>query len=1256
MKYPFLLVTIVIIISSLFNVNSQNKITSQINTIAIQWNSPVKAQLNNEYIDLLSFEGVNYNQDGLPVYNESIKVSASIGSAKISLLNTEFVELTDKELQAIGDLSLISSQIEINSTISTDRKIKFLTYSFIPLRKNKQTGKIERLNTFTISPIYKNNPYFALSHSYANHSVLSSGTWVKIAIQADGMYKLTFDELSEMGISNPANVRMFGNNYSLLSMANIDDSYDDLTEMAIRRGSNYILFYSKGPVSWKYNEAEKLFNQELHRYSDFAYYFLTSEIGVGLTIETENSVTSPNQFVSSFNAYAYHEQEDTNLIKSGRVLYGEEFGILDNIDFSFYFPNIVSSEPVKIKSSVIARATTTSSFYIKANGNLVSSLTGIQQVIIDPDAMYAYGKTSLDSFSINQDNITINVGYVKPNASAKGWLNYLCLNGRRHLKKEGSQMQFRDILSVDISNVSQFTIADANASVEIWDVTEVCSAKKIGTTLSGSNLSFTVPTDELREFIAFDGSSYLSIDSYEAVENQDIHGIISPDYVIVVPDVFLSYAEELAEMHRQIDGMEVLVVTNKQVYNEFSSGAPDITAIRNMMRMFYDVATNYDELPRYLLLFGDGSYDNKTEGNGNFILTYQSSNSLHPVSSFTTDDFFGFLDPEEGFHEGFLDIGIGRLPVSSETQAREAVDKIKNYISPSTQGDWRNILCFIADDSDGPSSNQHMQMAEGLCNSLHQSYPVLNFDKIYLDAYPQEHAASGERYPDAELAIENRLKKGALIINYTGHGNELGLTHEQVIKINDILNWKNYDKLPLFMTATCEFSRFDDYGRTSGGELVFLNNKGGGIALFTTTRPVYPSPIGQNFYGNVFEKVDGKHYCLGDLVRITKNETGSSANMNKRKYVLLGDPALMLAYPKYKVKTSTVNGSPIISNTDTLKAMSFVTITGYIADLDGDTLTSFNGFVNPLVFDKSKVLLSLGNEGNTPMPYDSQKNILYKGKSSVTNGKFSFSFIVPKDISYNYGYGKLSYYAHNDTEDAAGSSNNIIIGGSLDNANIDVVGPTMEIYMNNSDFIDGGMTDENPKILVYIQDSTGINTVGNGIGHDIVGVIDNSSTTTYNLNDYYQADLDSYRSGKIEYQLSNLKEGSHSLSMRVWDVYNNSSIDSIEFIVAESAEMAIKRLFNYPNPFTQSTDFYFEQNQVNTDIEVLIQIFTVSGRLVKTLEADMFADGYRVGPIHWDGLDDFGNLIGRGVYIYKVKLRTAEGKNITKLEKLVILK
>lgn len=1228
----------------------------------IKWDSPVKARIINSTYKLLSFKGVCYSSDSLmlPVFAETIALNKKASGAKAWFTETNFEPFTQSELKDIRMSANLSSEIEIEAAIQIQRKKHYLNYSFIPIRKNPQNGNIEKLVSFRINyeilPEYKSQ---SIVHEYVGNSVLSSGKWVKLAVTEDGIYKISASELKNMGFDDPLKVRLFGNNASILPMRNDAESYDDLSEMAIVRKNDYILFYAKGPTRWEYNENYEIFRHEIHLYSDKSYYFLTDNIGTGKSVGQVNSIaTAATNVVTSFDDFQYHEKEDTNLIKSGRIWYGEEFGIIDNIDFSFSFPNIITSEPVKLLTSVIARATQKSDFYVYENGTRVAALENITEIKIHPDYTYAFGTSSFDEFFVNNSNINLNVAYQKPNSSAKGWLNYLLLNVRRNLKMAGHSMQFRDRASIGAGQTSKFVLSDAGSSVKIWEITDMLNINEVVTNPDGTGLTFTLGTEDLREFIAFDESEFLSIESFSEVPNQNIHGESIPDFIIVVPEIFYSYAQELAELHRDMDKMNVLIVRNQEIYNEFSSGAPDVSAIRNMARMFYERAANADEIPGYMLFFGDGSYDNKSNkaGNTNYILTYQSSNSLHPISSYVTDDFFGFLDLSESPDTGAIDIAIGRLPVSSESQAQMAIDKIFSYTSNATFGDWRNILCFIGDDSDSESSNQHMSTSENICSDIAEDNPNINFDKIFLDAYPQVYTASGERYPDAEIAIENRMKNGALIVNYTGHGNELGLSHEQVIVISDILGWENFDKLPLFMTATCEFSRFDDYGRTSGGELVFLNPKGGGIGLVTTTRPVYPGSLSSHFYDEVFRKTDGEYYRLGDLLMIAKNNTGTLVNINKRKFALLGDPALKLAYPKYEVITTSVNGISISQTIDTLKALSFVTISGFVADSEGNLMEDFNGVVYPKVYDKAQLLKTLGNEGNNPLNYVSQKNILYRGKASVVKGEFTFSFVVPKDISYDFGLGKLSYYAHNNSEDACGSSNKIIIGGSVDQSSFDSKGPTIALYMNDQSFISGGITNENPRLLAFVNDSTGINTVGNGIGHDIVAVLDKNLGNSFNLNEYYESDLDSYQSGKIEYSLSAIEEGEHSISLKVWDVSNNSTNDSIDFVVAESVEIAIKHLFNYPNPFTNNTAFYFEHNQANTELDVMIQIFTVSGKLVKTIDASLFSDGFRLGPINWDGLDDFGNKIGRGTYIYKVKLLNSEGENIEKLEKLVILK
>ncbi|KPK80954.1 MAG: hypothetical protein AMS27_15970, partial [Bacteroides sp. SM23_62_1] len=686
-------------------------------------------------------------------------------------------------------------------------------------------------------------------------------------------------------------------------------------------------------------------------------------------------------------------------------------------------------------------------------------------------------------------------------------------------------------------------------------------------------------------------------------------------------------------------------------------GAPDVAGIRTMMKMFYDRATGEHDMPRYLLLFGDGSYDNTSEDsrNTNFILTYQSPNSLNPTYSFVTDDFFGLLDEQEGGSSGLVDLGVGRLPVKNEAEAATVVNKIYNYHSNDNMGDWRNTICFIGDDED---YNTHMHQADELATYVENNYPGFIISKIYLDAYQQITTSAGERYPDVNEAVNQRINKGALIINYTGHGGESGLAHERIMEINDIINWENDKKLPLFLTATCEFSRFDDYEHTSAGELVLLNPDGGGIALLSTTRLVYSAPnhaLNVRFFEFVFEKNQDQEYGrLGDIIRLTKNASGSE--VNKRSFTLLADPALLLNYPKYSIKAVAINGRDVSGESDTIRALSKVTVSGLMEDDQGNKLESFNGTLYPSVFDKLSVITTLTNDGGSPFNFSVRNRTLFKGKASVINGEFTFSFIVPKDISYNYGYGKINFYGHDQLTDASGSFAGIVIGGSADSVANDSEGPGIRIFMNDDNFVFGGTTDENPKLLVYVHDSSGINTIGSGIGHDLTAILDDNNMNPIVLNDYYESDKDSYQSGKIVYPLRNLEVGPHKLKVKVWDVYNNSSEDYIEFIVTSSEDFILKNILNYPNPFTTHTSFYFEHNRTGSTLDILIQIFTVSGKLVKTIDRQVIATGYRCGPIDWDGLDDFGSRIGRGVYIYRLKVRTDQGETVEKFEKLVILR
>lgn len=1261
----------------------------------ISWQAPGAVKPSDtETQNFLNFSEAHYEPEDafLPRYIQKVALSNADYSFNTTITNAIFEPLTETEVAIIKNPGLITSEIIVKSVVSIAKKQKYGIVSFIPIRKNASSGKYEKLVAFDLDVVPSSTNAKTQNravHTYASNSVLQNGNWYKIGLTKDGIYKLSYTFFQDLGIDvttlNPQDIRIYGNGGGMLPELNSVARKDDLVENAIfvqGEGdgvfdpSDYVLFYGKGPNTWNYNAAAcPKFAHTLNLYSDSAYYFVTVDLGAGKRIQTQaSSGATPTNLVTTFDDYDFHESDNLNFIKSGRNWYGEFFDNIATYNFSFNFPNIDMTSPTTVSTRIASRSLTTTASYS------VVSQTGSVNIPIGStpgDSYSDYAIVGSGCFSFNPNNASVIVSVTKLTSSAVAWLDYIDVNARRQLTMSGDQMAFRDGQSVGVGNISQYTIT-SSLPVQIWDVTEPTNVFLQNTTPVGSTFQFVLPSDTLKQFVAHNGLSYLTPKISGTVANQDLHALSNKDYIIIAHPDFYSDATQLAAFHENLDTLSTVVVTPQQIYNEFSSGAQDISAIRDFVKMFYDRATVANELPQYLLMYGDGSYDNKKRfsNNTNFIPTYQSNNSTILTQSYVSDDFYGLLDDAEGLWSSTdaVDIGIGRFPVKNIAESNIVLKKVIDYnktgFSPSVVnngcanlsndspfGDWRNIVCFVGDDEDG---GLHQIDANRLAIMVDTAANDYNIDKIFLDAYPQESTPGGSRYPTVAEAINKRIEKGCLIWNYTGHGGEVGLSHERVVEVAQINGWKNYNNLPLFVTATCEFSRFDDPDRTSAGEYVLLNPEGGGIALFTTVRLVFASGnfiVNRDLYEQAFTPMaSGKMPRLGDLYYHVKTEPGGNS-VNSRNFTLLGDPALTLAYPKYDVSTDTVNSTPVsVSSSDTLKALSLVTISGFVRASSGAVLNSYNGVIYPTVYDKSQNITTLSNDvGSPPYTFGVQKNILYKGKASVTNGAFKFSFVVPKDIAYAYGIGRISYYAENGTEDANGFYEKVIIGGSNDSALADNAGPNVDLFLNDAKFVFGGLTDETPDLFAILKDENGVNTVGNGIGHDITAVLDGNTENTVVLNDYYQADLNSYKSGTIRYPFSELSEGKHTLSLKVWDVYNNSSQSYTEFIVARSAELALSHVLNYPNPFTTKTQFYFEQNQCCQVLDVSVQIFTVSGKLVKSIDQFVQTEGFRSDPIEWDGRDDFGDRIGKGVYIYRIKVKTSEGAVAEKFEKLVIL-
>lgn len=1220
------------------------------------------------------FEGAKYNIENSSIPFKEVQIELS------SNQEIEQVELSNYSISVVED-EVVSTTILNSEDLDDDFKIE-VSYFYFKKRKFAEikvtpfrvanSGQVEVLKRFDLS--YRKKAVAERRNKTAtvfkNSSVLSAGEWYKIAVNKESVFKLTYSFFVRNGIDiesiDPRTIKIYGNKAGMLPELNQNNDVDDLEELSILVvGENdgdfsrqdYVLFYGQDPNSKYYDTIADRFIHTQNIYSDSTYYFITFGGALGKRIGNQESLSgTPTNTVSVFDDFQYFEKDRTNFIKSGQEWVGDLFDATTTYQYNFSFPNIDLSSNARLSISAFARSSVPSNLNIQV-ANSANTLQFFTVNFDRYDTPFAEESKSVYVFQPNSPNLTVTATYSKPQSSSKAWMNFIELNVRRRLVFSGQTMFFRDVNSVIANGLTRFNLSGQLQSAKVWNVSDYRNVLNQEFSLSANTATFVASSNSLQEYVVFnDGDSTVGFSG--KVMNQNLHALSNIDYIIVAHPLFKDHAEMLAEFRRN-DGLTVEVVLPEQIYNEFGAGSQSPVAIRSLMRMLYEKANSAADLPKYLLLYGDGSYDNKNRisGNTNFIVTYQSKNSTSPVASYVSDDYMAVLDPSEGAYTGAdndkVDLGVGRFPVKNLNESLGVLNKIMLYGTQQSLGDWRNLSVFVADDEDGTLHMNHSAIVSRNIDSV----PFMNVEKIYLDAFPQIATPGGDRYPQATIAINSAINKGSLLINYTGHGGETGWTAERVIGVSDINAWQNNKKLPLFITATCEFSRFDDPLRNSGGEMVLLNKDGGGVALMTTTRLVYATPnlyLNDTLYKRMFEKANGeyKYQRLGDIFAITKAQHSNSANA--KNFTLLGDPATKLAIPKYNVVTTAINGSPV-NGKDTLKALSKVTFTGEVRDENGNLMTNFNGFVYPTIFDKIRSFTTLNNDNNGPYNYKSRNSRLFKGKASVVNGIFSFDFIVPKDISYNVGSGKVSYYADDNQIDASGGSTDFLIGGTADSVELDDQGPNIEMFLNDKNFVYGGITHENPTLILELSDEQGINTVGNGVGHDLVAYIDDKTDESFILNDFYEAALDDYTSGKVTYPMNGLAEGKHRLTVKAWDIHNNSSERTLEFEVLKEKDVKLDHVLNYPNPFTTNTQFWFEHNQAGQTLDVKVDVYTVSGKLVRSISQVIQATGYQSRSIEWDGRDDFGDRIGRGVYVYRLKVSSRNGSVAEKYEKLVIL-
>lgn len=1114
---------------------------------------------------------------------------------------------------------------------------------------------------------------------YASNSVLAEGKWVKIQVDSTSIYKLSYAELQKMGFSDPSKVSVHGYGGEPIDEDFSKGYIDDLPSVAVYRGNDYILFYGKGPTKWEYKNAT--FTHTNNPYSSYGYYFLTDG-NTPRTMEKENLMEKASLRITSFDDHLLHERDLVSVYETGREFFGESFTSTLSRSFTFNVPGI-TQEDAKVTMRFIARATPTSGTVTLGIGN--QNILGMTVLSTSNSYVKANPAEQTGTWQGEKsENIKMDVVYGQSNHQ-NAHLDYIRLHAKRELRPYGAYTFFRNISA--LNNNARFVIQNATENTLIFDVTDCVNPKQMETEPDGSELSFSIPaSSSLREFVIVQtDQSFPAPKSLGEVANQDLHALPQADMIIIAPAAFTEQAERLAEEHRTRDDLSVEVVDPKEIFNEFSSGTPDASAFRRLMKMLYDRRSSEKDAPKHLLLFGDGVYDNRGITNSTeianifkqygdeLILTFQSQESLRETQanfSYVTDDYFGFLDDSnngKNVRDCILDIGIGRLPVRTTQEAQEVVDKLISYMDNKEVGPWKNKVSFVADDgSTGDNfTTRHMEDANGFADYIHTNNPEFLVNKVFFDTYKKDYSGANTTYPDVTKKIQQQLKSGLLIINYVGHGNTTSWSDERVLTQSDIIQ-ATYPCLPLWITATCDFTRFDQ-AATSAGESVFLNKISGGMGLFTTTRPVYPEQnkaINNQLIAHLFQKENGQRLTLGEVMMYTKRELNKNTydtvlNENKLCFILIGDPAMKLAYPDYKAEVTGIkaNGEEV-SGTPTFKALDEITIEGEIRLPDGSLASDFNGPLNPTIMDSQEKIRTLNNNGSAFFEYSDYPNTMYAGKATVTDGKFSFTFTVPKDISYSNNNGMINLYASDNATgiEAQGAYLDFKVGGTNGSADDDTAGPEIRaMFLNDSTFVDGGKVNTTPFFYARLWDQSGINISGSSVGHNLTLIIDGQPSLTYNLNEYYESVDGNEKEGTVMFLIPELKVGRHTAEFIAWDVHNNSSRDTLTFEAVEGLKPNIFELYASPNPARDQVEFRLSHDRPETNLDVQIFVYDMTGRRIWQNKTSGSSELFKTLVVTWDLTTSNGARPRPGVYIYRAAISSHQSKEATKANKLIIL-
>lgn len=1110
-------------------------------------------------------------------------------------------------------------------------------------------------------------------------SVLREGIWLKIGITQSGVYRINQAALTRLNPAfvnaDPRRLRLYSNGGGPLAQANATPRPSDLTENAIQvtgetdgrfDATDAILFFGQSPHTVRYDSTSRRFGHQVNPYTDTTFYFLTIGSAPGLRLaERPAGGVANGPTVTTFDDYQFYEPENLKVpaVRSGREWLADYLTIDTTKTVAFDMPGLVPNTPVQLRVSVVAGATGSTQFRLSVNEQLVGSL------LMSTISGYEYdfqGLARTDTFltrlPTSGTSLRLSLTFRKNGQySAQGYLNFLSVQARRELR------QFDQPTWVRRLPVGTVTVRQATSALRVWDVTNPSVPAAQAYTLS-ANQDAGWTANQPRDYFLFTDAQLGSPASIQPIANQNIHAQSTPNLLIVTPATWQDQAERLAKFRREHDGLTVLVVTTQQVYNEFGSGQADPTAIRDAARYFYQKQAGQ---LRYLLLVGDATFDYKNSTGAlssaqlaNMVPVYESRESLHPVLSYSSDDYFGFMDAEEGEWtetdrgDHKLDIGVGRLPVKSSQEAQTVVDKLIRYASDrSLVGDWQTRVMLVGDDGD---YNTHQRDADQMANLIEQSAPAYRPERIFLDNFQQNAAATGPKAPAVNELISQGMNDGRLIINYSGHGGILGLADEQVVTLSDIQSWRNR-RLPLFVTATCQFGRYDDPSVNSGAELTLLSRSGGAIGLLTTTRPVYANTnllLNEAFYKAVFTPVGGQMPRLGDVMRETKNN--SLIGPVNRNFALLGDPSMRLAYPQAQVTLTGVNGKSLTATRmDTLRALQTVELSGEIQQ-NGQRVADFSGTVRLTLYDKATTLTTLGQKAESPkMTYQALVNTVFSGRVPVQQGRFVLRFTMPKDIDYTVGRARLYAYAvrTDSLSDATGSYDNLLIGGSIFADTVDTQPPVVSLAIVNGQ-LQGEIwraTGPNVTLRISLRDDRGINIARSGLGHELTAQLTDQKLVV--LNDEYVAVGADGRQGEVVHTFRDVLPGTYMLRVKAWDINNNSTEGALTLVVSERPGVSLRAIRVSPNPITAESVVTAEHDRAGEPLDWTLGIYDLTGKLLYQQMGQCTDCPSTLDVGTWDGRTSAGQILPNGMYMVNIQMHAvADGTTAISTERAVLIK